>query len=393
MSRASTVLRALGLLTWAQTVAARLLTRNSSMRPARSNVDRVLVVRLDETIGDTVMFSPFLRELRRSLPAATISLVVNRGRHDMYAHCPYVDEVFATDLRCAATRAVLMRPFNARKLVRHQLSGRAFDIAFVPRVDYDHHAAFIAHASGAPVRVGYDERSTTRKAIVNRGINTLLTHRRIARPHTHEVDRHLDLLDVVGTRPTDSATELWIGNDAQAAADELIDRLGLENFVVLAPTGGHSDLKVWPIERYSEIARQLLADNRMVVTIGSPADRDLVGQLDADVRAAITDLSGQLPVMQTVALLRRSAAFVGADSGMTHVAAALGVPTAAIFGPTCVHTFAPRGPRSVVVRHDLPCGPCHQASNIDRCATCIYDEPQCMALVSSVEVLGRLGEQ
>jgi ADP-heptose:LPS heptosyltransferase len=388
VSRHRLALAGVGRLTALQARVAQAIIRPRAR--AALPFRRILVVRLDETIGDSVMFSPFLRELRAAAPEASIALVANTARRDMFVDCPYIDEVITTDMGSAASASILARPFGQLRFAHAHLDGAPFDLAFVPRVDYDHHAAFIAHASRAPVRVGFSAGSTERKQVVNRGIERLLTDVRVATPHTHEIDRQLSLLDVVGSRVPSTRTEVWIGADDAAAADSLISEHGLDDFVVVAPTGGHSDLKQWPIERYSAVAQRLLDRGQQVVVIGAPADAALFDQLSPSVQQQATNLIGALSVMRSAAVLARASGFVGADSGMTHVAGALGIPTVGVFGPTCVHTFAPSGDRAVVVSAGLSCGPCARGVNIDRCATCIFDAPLCMAAVTADRAVAAL---
>jgi ADP-heptose:LPS heptosyltransferase len=346
---------------------------------------RILVVRLDETIGDTVMFSPFLRELRRARPLADITLVVNRARADMYVACPYYERLITTDLGTAADARIIRRPWDARQLVAAELSG-GFDLALVPRVDYDHHAAFIAASSGAGRRAGFSERSTARKRVVNRGVDRLFTDVVVAAPHRHEIDRQLDLLRAVGLHPVDAAPEVWLDDGARHAAEAMMFEAGVSGaFVVLAPSGGHSDLKRWPLERFADLAMILDAAGLQPVFIGGPGDRGLLELLPDDVRAVSADLIGRLSPLGSAAVLERSSGFVGADSGLTHVAAALGRPTVAVFGPTCTHAFAPRGPSVTVISRDLPCGPCTRGAAVDRCDTCIFPTPLCMDSVGADE--------
>lgn len=393
MNLKSTALTLLGRLTQAQALAAAALFRlkPTAPIPAASDIQRVLVVRLDETIGDTVMFSPFLRELRRALPSAEITLVINEARTDMYEACPHVDRVFPTSLGCAASRSVFARPFNSRRLIRRVIGNGRFDVAVAPRVDYDHHSAFIVAASGAPVRVGFGAQSTQRKAVVNRGVDRLFTHTLVSAPHRHESDRVLDLLSLMGMKFDDAQPELWISEESSRLADEYLAANDLRDFVVVAPTGGHSALKQWPTKRYGDLAEQLLTDDP-VVFIGAPSDRALIDELPDSVRNRIHVAIGSLRVMETAAMIRRAKGFVGADSGMSHVAAAAGIPTVSVFGPTCIHAFSPRGPSSSVVSLDLACSPCNRNTEIeiDRCDSCIFSENRCMTGVAAESVLERL---
>jgi heptosyltransferase-2 len=397
--RPERALQLFGALTSAQ---VRLAARHLPAPTPRtlSSARSILVVRLDETIGDTVMHSAFLRELRRNAPTARIVLVVNEARLDLNARCPYVDRVVPTTLRCAATRDAIHRPWSAWRFMSEQFVEEAFDLAIATRVDYDHNSPFLVAASGAGCRVGFEERATPRKQTVARGTDALFTSV-IAAPHTlHEVDLSLLLVEHLGGRVEDRSTELWLEPEAAERAREVAATAGLrdgQQVVILAPTGGHSDLKQWPIERYADLLDRLTESGRSVAVIGAPADRALVDELSVLSRSPFVDLVGKLRVPETAALIRdRASLFVGADSGMSHVAGAADVPTVAVFGPSSPARFGPRGPRVSILHRDLPCGPGRRSESTDRCATCIFERPLCMDVITADDAESaarRLGER
>jgi heptosyltransferase-2 len=121
-----------------------------------AQVEKVLIVRLDE-IGDVVMTTPFLRELRRNLPDAWITLVVKPAVYNLVERCPYVNEVLVYDWN---TKHRLLKPlqrhWRALQLAWKHLWKRRFDLAILPRWDVDsYHGSFVLYFSGAPWRVGY----------------------------------------------------------------------------------------------------------------------------------------------------------------------------------------------------------------------------------------------
>src|SRR5262245_1886523 len=133
----------------------------------------ILVVRLD-TIGDLVLTSPFLRELRRSNPHAWITLVVDARFVNLVELCPVVNEVLTFEPRRRFGKLELH--IRALGLARRHLWQRQFDLALLPRWDTDHyHSAFVAYFSGALCRVGYSENVALWKRHYERGLDILFT--------------------------------------------------------------------------------------------------------------------------------------------------------------------------------------------------------------------------
>ena len=140
-----------------------------------SRLSRVLVVRLDG-IGDVVLTTPFLRELRRTLPKAWITLVVEPQVHNLVACCPYVNEVLTYNRNTAGRYPQHLRHWQALKLAWKHLWWRRFDVALLPRWDIDfYHGSFVLYFSAARWRIGFSEQVTEQKRYLNRGFDRLFS--------------------------------------------------------------------------------------------------------------------------------------------------------------------------------------------------------------------------
>jgi heptosyltransferase-2 len=362
-----------------------------------SRVKRALVVRLDE-IGDVVMTTPFLRELRRNLPRAWITLVVKPGVRNLVELCPYVNEVLTYDWNISDRLRRLRRHGRALNLACQRLWRRRFDLAIVPRWDADHyHATFLAYFSGAPWRVGYSEDVIPHKRQHNRGLDRLLTHALNDDAVKHEVERSLDLLRFLGATVQDDRLELWLGEEDEAFADSVLRRHGLESgepLVGLCPSGGNSRLKQWSASRFIELARWLLSRHgARIVIVGGPGEEALGQQIERGLGPSAINAVGKTTLRQLAALLRRCRLYIGNDAGPTHIAAAMGTPLVALFGPTCHHRFRPWGERQEVLWLGLPCSPCLAGQHIDRCPECVFDFPRCMLDITVEQAKAAVDEQ
>jgi heptosyltransferase-2 len=165
----------------------------------------------------------------------------------------------------------------------------------------------------------------------------------------------------------ESAPADWPLPELKVSASELVawrERLGLSPdgrpVVALAP-GAVGPSKRWPIAYYADLARQLGAEGIRTWVIGGPGERDLALQiLEADPRHT-SDLTGP-DLRNAILALAAATAAVSNDSGLLHVAAALGTPAIGIFGPTSPWHWAPLNPIAAVIETsgELPCRPCHK---------------------------------
>ena len=367
-------------------------TSTSTIETAVTEARQILVVALAE-IGDAVLLSPFLRELRRAAPRAHITLVVRPTVSALFARCPYVDETLTYEPRVRRVLRPLVLPFRAWRFARRSLRRREIDLAIVPRWDTDHHfASAIAFYSGAARRLGYSERVNGRKATLNAGFDRLLTDAAPSGTALHEVARHLALLRYMGVDASAGRLETWLDADDEREVDEQLARSGVSSDVPLIALliGAADPKRRWPPARFALVGAGVLeriTDARVLIIGGS---EDVAAE--AVVLAALTPsavpLAGRLTLRQSAAALRRCAVAVGNDSGALHLAAASGVPCVEISchprngdaqHNNAPERFGPWGVPSMILRPAVPVPPCS--------ASCRMRAPHCILEVQVEEVL------
>jgi heptosyltransferase II len=169
---------------------------------------------------------------------------------------------------------------------------------------------------------------------------------------------------------------------SRAEIDAWRQKRGLEDngrpVVALCP-GAVGPSKRWPVGAYAALARYLVAEDFAVWVLGGPDEKTLAGQIVAD--TAVRDLTGA-DLRDAILALAAAAALVSNDSGLLHVAAALGTPSIGIFGPTSPWHWAPLNPLAGTIQaaSDLPCRPCHQP-------VCRLIHHRCMRDIAPEEVL------
>jgi heptosyltransferase-2 len=308
------------------------------MTQAPLSAARRVLLRAPNWLGDTVMAVPALRALRAALPEAELSVLGPWAPALLEAE-PGLHRVLGVPAgwraRWAAARALRSAPPDLAVLLPNSFA-----------------TALEARLTGARWRVGY----------AGDGRTALLTHA-VPPPaaRVHQVAEYLGLLAVLGVATPPAPPRLHVTPARDQEARALLQRVGVETAggavaVQLGAALGPS--KLWPADRLTALAAALEADGTPVVFLGSPTAGPL---LDAVVRAGggpVRSLVGRDHPALLPALLARFALLVAPDSGPAHVAAAVGVPVVALFGPTDPRLTAPLGSGHAALWRRPPCAPC-----------------------------------
>ncbi len=332
-----------------------------------ASIQHVLVVRLDR-VGDVVLTVPMLRALRRALPSARITLLVDPAVVDLLGPCPLVDEVVPFDLTAGgrARRVAAAALARARRAV-----GGGFDLALFPRWEPDHlRGTSPAVAWLSRRRIGHAPGPRAGRGGPPPADEVWLTDLVHGPRVAHEIERSLDVVRALGVRVEGPhALELWTTSDDEAWASAFLRGVTGESGAGTATlaVGASAGRRRWPVERYAEVAAWLHSRYGLrAVLVGGPEDRRAARKL-AGAPWLAADATGRASLRQAVALMRRTSLYVGGDTGPMHMAAAVGIPVLAVschpatgaedhensparFGPWC--------PRSAVVRPPAPTAPC-----------------------------------
>jgi heptosyltransferase-1 len=288
---------------------------------------RVLLLRLT-SLGDVVRATGFPRALRQALPKAEIVAVTSRALAPIFAAAPGVDRLIADS---GAPRLFSVWR-EARRRLRPQRKGGGFDLA----VDLQGTRASAAwvYASGARRMAG---RGGWRPG-------WQFVH---AEDHRiSDVTESARIFERLGI-PIADASPVLIGQPAdEARLDDLLRREGLPDsgFLVVNPFGRWLS-KTWPAERYVKLLPRLRADFGLaLIVVGGPTETVMAAGLLSDMAAhTAVSLAGRLSLGELICLLRRARLVLTGDSGPMHIAAAVGTPVVALFGPTWPERAGPWG--------------------------------------------------
>lgn len=281
-----------------------------------SDSPRILVIRLG-AMGDIFHAMPAVASIRAGLPASRITWVVEKKWLPILEGCPFVNQLLAMDRKSAGTVLVSIRKLRAEP----------FDLA----IDFQGllKSALIAVGSGAGNRLGFS-RDQLREPLA--GLFYTQTHAPIA---VHMVDRHLELATVAGGHSTKAEFYLPEGR-AEGQLPEA-------PFVLSCPQAGWG-AKQWPSSYYGELGDLLKREMGLTLVLNGPPGAEEQLRAMGSVHAHCSDLPG------LIWATRRALAVVGLDSGPVHMAAAIGKPGVAIFGPTDPARNGPYGGSISVLR-------------------------------------------
>jgi heptosyltransferase-1 len=322
----------------------------SSRGDARAEVRRVLLLRL-ERIGDLLMVLDAIRDARAAWPAAEIDLAVGSWNVALARLIPEVTSIDVVDAPWLARGTGAM---SWRALIAHARGWRRRRYDLVLNFEPDIRSNVLAWLSGAPRRVGY----------WSAGGGALLNDALEYAPATHVSENARALVahaaghDAAVRSGARITPELEPPADATARAAE---RLGpARGPLVGVHVSGGRESKQWHLDRFASVARELAgARGATIVLTGSDADRPMVDVVRRDLASVrVVDASGGMDVPTLAALLARLDLFITSDTGPMHLAAAMGTPVVALFGPSHPERYGPRASLERIVRVDLPCSPC-----------------------------------
>ena len=282
----------------------------------------ILIVKLDN-IGDAVLLSPFLRELRRNAPHARITLMVRQQVAEIVALCPHIDRVVGV-----AVEAWNDNFQSSDGEFSADYDRKSFDLAIVPRWDTDEFGAgAIARRSGARRIIGFSEAVNQAKARANRGFDVHYSDVLLKVTAEHTVRQNLALLEFVNGTANSDTLEAWIGPADEARAAALLSpAASVERLIAVCPGATHPG-KIFPPELLARILSALPASWRFVL-LGSAAERALADVLQETLGQRAFTLCGTTSLREAMAVLRRCRAAIAMDSGLAHFAAAVQTPVA-----------------------------------------------------------------
>jgi heptosyltransferase-3 len=317
-----------------------------------ASIRRALVVKLRHH-GDVLLSSPVFQVLRNRAPQAEIDALVYDDTRDMLAGHPAIAQIHGIDR--SWKRAGAVEQVRQESGLLSTLRGRGYQL--------------IVHLTGHWRGVWLAQALRPRWCVAPERDNLLwrwsFTHHYKLPRQTprHTVEANLDALRRIGLYPEEHEKPLVMvpGAEAEARVDGLLAAAGIARggFVHVHPTSRWL-FKTWTEEQTAELLRRLARDGHRIVVTAAPDAREkaIVARTLAAAEVPVTDLSGALTLRELGALAARARVFFGVDSAPMHIAAAMGTPVVAIFGPSGEKEWGPWRVKHRIVTSAHPCRPC-----------------------------------
>lgn len=306
---------------------------------------RILIVRLS-SLGDIVHALPVSHALRSYYPGASIVWLTQERYKSLLEMNSCINELLVLKERRAWN--VVGHLWDLLQMICRIRQGR-YDVVL------DLHAIVTSHLlvwlSGAPVKLGVDKRNDL-------GFRMFTRHPlpKDEKPHRFRV--YLDTLRFLGIECSGAAFPIVIPLSARERIEKFLREHDItpKQLLVAIHPGTAVGIKRWSAERFAELAARLAVQTgTKVILIHGDGDRSIPVQSGQGIIQA-----PPLSLQELAELLRRSDLVIGNDSGPLQLAAALGRPTAMIFGPSDPRVTGPYGTQHLVIREELPCSPCYE---------------------------------
>ena len=309
---------------------------------------KTVLVRAPNWLGDAVMSLPFFASLRATLPEATILCLCRANLTSLFESVTAIDRVIPMDESRGRSGLAAVR-LNATR-IRSENADCAFSLPS------SFGSALMLWLARIPLRAGH--------AAEGRGLlltDSLSYGKNGNRPHRAE--GYLALLPLV-LPDARFVRDLVFTPGANAAhdADALWSKSAITKpLLALGPSAAQPN-KMWAPERFAELGRRWIDEfSGTVILVGSPAEHDYAERIKAQLKLdKVLNLAGAGNIAVAAEILRRADVFVGNDSGLVHLAAAVGTRTVAVSGPGDPREVSPFSPLAVTVKRPLFCSPCYQ---------------------------------
>jgi lipopolysaccharide heptosyltransferase II len=316
-------------------------------------IKSILVIR-PGGIGDAVLLIPAIEAVRMKFPDARIDILCEKRNADIFILTKMVNKVYLYD-----------RGLELFKCLRNN-----YDVV-IDTEQWHRLSAIVARMTGTPIRIGFDTNERQK----------LFTHRVFYSQDDYEVVSFFRLLEPLGVNP-----DRGCGNppfiDIRGEGFSPPSALSREDRVVVVFPGASVIERRWGGDRFGVVAKALSDMEYRILLLGSSADKadaDLIKKKAPDA----IDLTGKTDLKQVTAVLGISNLLISADSGLLHIAYAVGTPTVSLFGSGIEKKWAPQGDRHIVLNKHLDCSPCTRFGYTPKCKRNV----ECLASIRVDEVI------
>lgn len=322
------------------------------------SIKKILVIKLRH-IGDVLLTVPVFRALRENFPNAKITALVNSGTEEVLSGNPLIDEILVFDR--GIKRLNLLEKYAGEFSFLKRIRAAGFDM--VIDLTSGDRAALISLLSGARYRLADDP---GKSGFI--GKKYLYTHLANKNGSRHMVLQNLDIVKQSGISTDDLTVDFSIPEDAKRYAKKIFNENNVtasDKVVHIHPTSRWL-FKCWKDEYMAEVINRLLEKKIKVIVTSAPDKKEMdkanriLSLLHKNLLQSsdFIGLCGKTNIKQLAAIAMEADVFLGVDSAPMHIAAAVGTPVIALFGPTGENNWGPWGKNHIVLAKNMDCKPC-----------------------------------
>ncbi len=332
-----------------------LLPRREARKKELKEIKRLLFIR-PGGIGDAVLLLPAIREVKKAFPGALIDVLAEKRNAGIFGLSGDIHYIYLYD-----------RGFGLFRCL-----GNSYD-AVIDTEQWHRLSAVAAYFTKAPVCIGFD--TNERRA--------LLTHKIPYRHEDYEVYSFFHLVEPLLRVPPEFSIEVpFVSVDPDKSLHFLEGTVNKDDVVVAVFPGASVTERKWGGDKFGKVAAALSRHGYKVVIVGGGTDRSEADKIRV-LAPEVIDLTGKTTLRETAAVLRRSRLLITADSGLMHLAVAVGTRTVCLFGSGIEKKWAPQGKDHLVINKRPECSPCTRFGYTPRCASGVA----CLSAITIEEVV------
>lgn len=308
-----------------------------------------IIVRMPNWLGDLVMATPVLKDLRDHFPDATITAMCQKNVAGLLTSDPNINEIFSFE----KPSGWIHRSHHIR--IIDPLRNGEYDLGILLTNSFS--SAWWFWRGQVKNRIGY-----------NANYRGLLLNKALPFPKEketqHLVITYKMLLEPLGIPVSNSGTRLYVSEKEQKAALSLLERFGINKskhrIIGINPGAAYGSAKCWLPDRFEAVTHKLIEnENTRVIYFGDNIGKPLVDDICKNMPDSVVNLAGKTSLRELLALIECCDAFLTNDSGPMHIASALGVPLLALFGSTSEVKTGPYEGGTIIHKH-VECSPCYK---------------------------------
>lgn len=292
----------------------------------KEEIKKILVIKYC-CIGDVLMTTPLLEEIKRNFKNAKIDYCVGNWSKDVIINNKNISRIY-------------IKEKNTEKDIKNTIRHENYDIIFI--LDLSFSDILFAYSIKPKILVGIDA--------FNRGILLNYKTKHFIGDKIHEREIYLKTLESLGVKTSEKNMKLYLTDKEKEIAENFWkeNSLGSKKVIGVFPGGGKNpgtsmSLKQWGEEKYAKLSDLLIEKGNKVILFGSKNDKETVQKTKTLMKQKCIDISGKFDLRETAAIIEKCDLFITNDSGPMHIAASVGTKTISIFGPTDPNLLKPYG--------------------------------------------------